>query len=204
MDNLGLERATLVGNSLGAGLALGMALRYPARVGRLILISGFPANISQTLTSDHYKRLINHRPPIWLAKVGNWLWGRWLTQMTLEEIIYNQELVTSSIIERSYQNRQNSDIINPLFSLLDHLNEWEEEFGPRLDHVHHSALIIWGSKDRLFPPTVGKDLHQTISHSSFHVIQEAGHIPQWEKPNQVNALIGTFLTHSPFKSNVVE
>ncbi len=178
MDNLGLDHATLVENSLGVGLALGMALRYLKRVDRLILISGFPANISQNLTSDHYEGLINHRPPIWLAKVGNWFGGHWLTKMNLEEIVYNQELLTPSVIERSYQNKQNSDFLPPLFSLLDHLPQWEQGFGLRLKQVHHSTLIIWGSEDRLFPQTVGRSLRQIISDSSFHVIQDAGHIPQ--------------------------
>ncbi len=45
MDALKIERATLVGNSMGAGLAIGMALAYPNRVSDLILIDGLPANV---------------------------------------------------------------------------------------------------------------------------------------------------------------
>src|SRR5947208_8840568 len=49
MDALGVPRATLVGNSMGAGLAIGMALTYPDRVDRLVLIGGFPDRVRDKL-----------------------------------------------------------------------------------------------------------------------------------------------------------
>ena len=57
MDALSLPTATLVGNSMGAGLAIGMALTHPQRVDQLVLIDGLPDHVRERLTSP----LINAR-----------------------------------------------------------------------------------------------------------------------------------------------
>ena len=63
MDVLGIKRATLVGNSLGAGLALGFALTYPERVERLVLIGGFPPRIRDNLTSPLVQQAVDTEMP---------------------------------------------------------------------------------------------------------------------------------------------
>ena len=196
LDHLHVSKATLIGNSMGAGLAMAMALTTPERVETLILISGFPPDPRASVASPRYQQFINHRPPLWLAKFGNWISGRWATQSLLEEIIYNQYLITPIVVERSFQNRKKSDFLPPLFSLMDHMGQWEQDYGHRLHNIDHPTLIIWGAEDKVFPPEVGSQLQKNIPQSSFHIIPKAGHIPQWEKPSEVNALIKSFLTHS--------
>jgi len=193
LDSLNVQQATLIGNSLGAGLAMAMSLNSPDRVKGLILISGFPPDPRESIASSQYQQFLNRRPPLWLAKFGNWMAGRWATKTFLEEIIYDQNLITPLVVERSFQNRRKSDFLPPLFSLTDHIDQWEEEYGPRLNNIQHPTLILWGADDHVFPPVVGQQLHATIPNSQFHLISKAGHIPQWEKPSQVNALIAQFL-----------
>ena len=67
MDKLEIKHATLIGNSMGAGLAMAMALDHPDRVDRLILISGFPSQVEASVASPQYRRFLLHRPPLWLA-----------------------------------------------------------------------------------------------------------------------------------------
>ena len=193
LDSLEIQQATLIGNSMGAGLAMAMTLHSPERVKGLILISGFPPDPRESVASPQYIQFLNRRPPLWLAKFGNWIAGRWATKNLLEEIIYDQNLITPLVVERSFQNRRNSDFLPPLFSLSDHIDQWKEEFAPRLNSIEHPTLILWGSEDRVFPPVVGEQLQATIPHASFHLVREAGHIPQWEQPSQVNALIVQYL-----------
>ena len=69
MDALKIEQATLVGNSMGAGLAIGMALAYPKRVSDLILIDGLPANVREKLTSPSIKRALDTSAPTWLVSL---------------------------------------------------------------------------------------------------------------------------------------
>lgn len=193
LDSLNIQKATLIGNSMGTGLAMAMALTAPKRVNTLILISGFPSDIRASVASPYYQQFINRPPPLWLAKFGNWISGRWATKILLEEIIYEKQLITPVVVERSFQNRHKSDFLPPLFSFMVHMEQWGEQFGTRLNSIQHPTLIIWGAEDRVFPPNVGRELEETIPHASFEIIPEAGHMPQWERPSMVNALITKFL-----------
>jgi pimeloyl-ACP methyl ester carboxylesterase len=196
LDSLNIQRATLIGNSMGAGLAMAMALTVPDRVNSLVLISGFPQDPRASVASPHYQQFIHRRPPLWLAKFGNWISGRWATKTLLEEIIHDKRLITPVVVERSYQNRHRSDFLPPLYSLMDHMEQWDEEYGSRLHDIQHPTLIIWGAEDRVFPPGVGQQLQSTLPHASIQIIPEAGHMPQWEQPSQVNGLITKFLKNS--------
>src|SRR5574340_590834 len=58
MDRLGLPTATLVGNSMGGGVAIGMALTHPELVDRLVLIDGLPDHVHDRLASPLMRRAI--------------------------------------------------------------------------------------------------------------------------------------------------
>lgn len=193
METLQIDRAILVGNSMGAGLAMGLALDYPEQVEALVLISGFPANIQESLASPAYKKFLYHRPPLWLAKFGNRLAGRSSTERILQAIIFRKELITPTIIERSYRNRQRGGFLVPIYSLLDNIEAWEHQYGQRLSHISHRTLLMWGDHDEVFPISVGEHLTRQLPHAQWHVIPNAGHLAQWEQPEDVNSVIRRFL-----------
>jgi pimeloyl-ACP methyl ester carboxylesterase len=197
MDSLNIPQATLIGNSMGAGLAMAMALDYPERVKQLVLISGFPAQVESSIASRHYQRFLYHRPPLWLAKFGNWMAGRRATEQLLKEIVYNPELISPTVIERSFHNRQRGGFLAPLYSLLDNIQNWEKHYGNRLQKVSHQVLLLWGDHDRVFPLEVGERVKKQLPHVEWHVIPEAGHLAQWEQPAIVNQFILSFLEREP-------
>lgn len=193
MDSLNIPRATLVGNSMGAGLAMAMALDHPERVQRLILISGFPPQVETSIASRQYQHFLHHRPPLWLAKLGNWMAGRRTTEQLLKEIVYNPELISPTVVERSFHNRQRGGFLGPLYSLLDNIQNWEGQYGNKLQKISHPVLLLWGDHDRVFPVEVGERVKSQLSHVEWHVIPEAGHLAQWEEPAIVNQFILSFL-----------
>lgn len=193
MDALGIQRATLAGNSMGAGLVIGTALTYPDRVDRMILIAGMPNQVREKLASPLIKRAIESRTPVWLATVGNWLFGRWMTESVLKEIVHDPGLLTSAVIERANRNRQRPGLVPAAMSLARNLPLWEEGFARQLGQIRHPTLVLWGAEDRIFPPQVGKELHATVQGSTFMLIAGAGHIPQWERPEAVNPILLKFL-----------
>lgn len=193
MDALGLPEATVIGNSMGGGVAIGMALTYPERVNRLVLIDTLPDHVRERLVSPLMQRALNTRVPAWLARVGASLFGSRTMEAVLKEIIYDHSLITPLVLDRSNRNRQRGNLVGPLLSLRDNLPLWEQNFAPRLGEIRQSTLILWGEHDRLFPTQVGRDLHAVIPHSRLIVIPEAGHIPQWEQPQAVNRHIREFL-----------
>jgi pimeloyl-ACP methyl ester carboxylesterase len=193
MDALQIRQATLVGNSMGAGLAIGMALSYPDRVSRLVLIGGLPANVRERLTSPSIKRALDTPAPSWLASFGNWLFGGVMIESVLKEIVHDPTLLTPAVIERSNRNRQRPGVIRPLMTVRDTLPLWESGFAGRIGEIRHQTLIVWGIEDRVFPLSVGEELQRTIKGSALARIPNAGHISQWERPDPTNAAMIDFL-----------
>lgn len=186
MDALEISHATLVGNSMGAGLAIAMTLEHPARVAKLVLIGGLPQQIMQKLTSPSIRRALETRAPAWLISLGNRLFGGLMTESVLREIVHDQALLTPAVVERANRNRRRPGLIGPLLAAQDALPLWESGFALRIVTVTHPTLVIWGEEDRVFPIAVGEELHRTISESQFVRIPHAGHLPQWEQPGLVN------------------
>lgn len=193
MDTLDLSTAALVGNSMGAGIAIGMALNHPQRVDRLVLIDGLPDHVRERLASPLMRRAVDSHLPGWLIRVGNWLVPSTGTERILKEIVHNHALLTPAVLDRSNRNRQRPNLIAPLLSIRDSLPQWEQHLATRFHEIRQPTLILWGEQDRLFPPQVGRDLQAAIPHSRLTLVTEAGHIPQWEQPLAVNRHLLEFL-----------
>lgn len=193
MDAVKIQQATLVGNSMGAGLAIGMALAHPTRVAKLVLIDGLPQHVMEKLTSPSVRRALETTAPSWLVSFGNMLFGGLMIESVLKEIVHDPALLTPAVIERSNRNRQRPGLIKPIMTVRENLPLWESGFAMRVGEITHPTLVIWGEEDRVFPIAVGEELHQTIRGSRFIRIPKAGHIPQWERPDLVNQELITFI-----------
>lgn len=193
MDRLDIPRATLVGNSMGAGVALAAALTEPERVERLVLIGGLPADIKGQIASPLVRRALDSSVPAWLAELGARLFGSSVGEKVLREIIYDHSLITPAVLDRSDRNRRQPGLIGPILAVGKTLPDWESHYAPRLHQIRHPTLIIWGQEDRVFLPPVGQALRETIAGSQLTLVPRAGHIPQWEQPEAVNQAIRAFL-----------
>jgi pimeloyl-ACP methyl ester carboxylesterase len=193
MDAVEIPQATLVGNSMGAGLAIGMALTHPTHVVKLVLIDGLPQHVMEKLTSPSVRRALETSAPSWLVSFGNWLFGGLMIESVLKEIVHDPALLTPAVIERSNRNRQRPGLIKPIMTVRENLPLWESGFATRIDEITHPTLVIWGEEDRVFPIAVGEELQQTIKGSRFIRIPKAGHIPQWEQPDLVNQELIAFI-----------
>ena len=200
MDAVHMPHATLIGNSMGAGLAIGMALEHPARVSKLVLIGGLPQQILLKLTSPSIKRALESRAPSWVVSFGNWLFGGLMTESVLRELVHNPALLTPAVIERSNRNRRRPGLIKPIMSSRNALPLWETGFATRLHSLSHPTMILWGEQDRVFPLSVGEELHRTIPGSQLVTIPDAGHLPQWEQPDLVNSILIAYI-HSPMSDD---
>lgn len=193
MDALQIRKAALVGNSMGAGLVMGMALTYPDRVDKIVLIDGLPDQIRDKLTSPSLQRALGPWPPLWVLKLANWFAGPGTTKKILSEMVYNDELLSPAVIDRSTRNRRRPGFFQPLRATVKNLHLWEGGFAQRIGQIRQPALILWGANDEVFAPAVGEQLHRTIRGSQFTLIPDAGHIAMWERPDVVNPLLTKFL-----------
>lgn len=197
MDNLNIQKAVLIGSSMGAGIAMGMSLEHPDRVAKLVLIGGFPSGILNNLQSSRTRQFITRRPALWLSKLGSWVTGRWSIKLILKEIIHDHDLISPMVVERAQYLRAQPGFFHAIYSQLDQVPGWETTFAPRLMKISHSTLIMWGAYDKIFSPSVGQTLQTTIPRSSFILAPKSGHLPQWENPGFVNSALLQFLESEP-------
>ncbi len=197
MDALHVDRATLVGSSMGAGVALGMALTAPERVDRLILIGGLPARVKEKLASPVVRQAMESSAPIWLVRLAGWVAGSSVTDRVLREIVHDHSLLTDAVLARSGRNRRAGNYLGPALAVARTVPLWESDYAPRLATIRHPTLVLWGEHDKVFPMAVGQELAGVIPAAQFVVIHDAGHIPQWERPEPVNHAIRRFLIKSP-------
>jgi pimeloyl-ACP methyl ester carboxylesterase len=65
--------------------------------------------------------------------------------------------------------------------------------GDELKQIQVPTLLVWGNNDTITPPFVGKEFERLIPHSTLHFIDQCGHAPMMERPEQFNQILGEFL-----------
>jgi len=183
MQAVGVERAHLVGNSMGASVALATAVTHPEVVDRLVVMGatgvGFPltegldAVWGYTPSLENMKRL-------------------------LDVFAYDRALITDEVAEMRYQASIRPGMQEALASMfpaprqrgVDALAAYED----RLGSIRARTLIIHGREDRVIPLSAGLKLLETIDNAQLHVFGHCGHWTQLEHAATFNRLVRDFLT----------
>jgi len=192
MERVGIEKATLIGNSMGGGIAWAMAILFPERVDRLILINGVPPDVLNSVKNDSFRTLVAIKDiPLlpYLVMAGR---NRNSIKWILLECVSDIKLITPEILNRQYQLSKIKGTTWVLYSTFKHA---EEAFMLRdkLLLIRHPTLLIWGERDIILPLHVGEALQLAIAGSTLKRIEKSGHIPMWETPDEVNPAILEFL-----------
>jgi pimeloyl-ACP methyl ester carboxylesterase len=193
MDAIRVEKATLIGNSMGGGLAWSVAGLFPERVDKLILIDCIPPDVLGQVRNDSFRTLVAlERVPLLLYLVyanRNRDSVKWI----LQECVTDKALITPEVVDRQYQFSRIKGTTWCLYSTFRNAKDAIrlKEYLPRIDQP---TLLIWGEDDLLFPPSVGEDLNRAIPGSKLQIVEKSGHIPMWETPEKVNPLILGFLS----------
>ncbi len=192
MDAVGIEKATLIGNSMGGGIAWGTAILFPERVNRLVLIDCVPPDVLRQVKNESLRTLIAIRNIPLLPYLVISARSRSSMKWVLMECISDMNLITPEVVERQYEISRIEGTTWVLYSTLKNA-EQALKLKEQFSLIHQPTLFIWGEKDKVFPPEVGETLHRTLNGSTFQLIQKSGHIPMWETPDPVNQAILHFL-----------
>jgi len=195
LDSLEVGGADLVGNSLGGRIALEAGFRYPARVGRLVLLAPALA----FLRHRQYVRLVRLLRPE-LAVVPLVLThGRVVASLKsffARPSRLPEEWYTAAADEFLRIFRQPRGRI-AFFSALRQLY-MDESHGPRgcwerLPALQAPALFVWGDRDWLVPAAFALHVQRHLPSARSVVLPNCGHVPQYELPEQTNRLIARFI-----------
>lgn len=186
MDALGIDRAHLVGNSMGGATALNFAIEYPERIGKLILMGpgGLGPSMFAPMPMEGIKLLFKlYAEPSYET----------LKQM-LQVFLYDQSLITEELLQGRWEAMQRNPehLKNFLISAQKApLSTWD--VSARLGEIKAKTFVTWGRDDRFVPLDHGLKLVWGIDDARLHVFSRCGHWAQWEHADEFNRLVIDFL-----------
>ncbi|MGI1672172.1 MAG: alpha/beta fold hydrolase [Neptuniibacter sp.] len=186
MDELEIDKAHFIGNSLGGMITLKIALEYPERLDRMVLMGpGGGVPVCTPYPTEGLKILINYYegegPSIEKLR-------RFISQF-----IFDPSLITDELVQQRYQASIDPRVIeNPpmrnAVAYLEHI--WRD---PRLSQLPHETLITWGREDRVLPLDTGFVFMQQIPKARMFIMPQCGHWIQWEHADEFNSTVTNFL-----------
>jgi len=191
---LGHERATVVGHSLGGGVAMQLAYQYPEMVERLVLVSsgGLGPEVSPVLRAAALPGAdLFISVTAGAGRRAGSVIGRGLGALGLRP---NADVAE---VARGY-----ASLDDPArrAAFLDTLRAVVGTRGQRVDASDRlylaeavPVLIVWGARDSIIPVRHGEDAHQAIPGSRLEVFDDVGHLPQLEAPGRFIAVLERFL-----------
>lgn len=192
MDQLGVSRASLIGNSMGGGIAWAFALTHPERVQKLVLIDSIPPQVVSAVRHPFFRWFLAIRHVPVLPCLAVMMRTRYMVRAMLMEIVFDDQLISEAVVERQYQIGRIAGTARVMTSTVRYADEVVRYAGA-LETLRKPTLIIWGEHDEVLPVSVAKKLHATIKDSELCVIKGCGHMPMWEKPDETNQAIVEFL-----------
>jgi pimeloyl-ACP methyl ester carboxylesterase len=189
-----LTKLTLVGNSLGGGIALLLAIRLceqePGRLSKLILID---SAADKRYLPRHLRlvRSILGAPLVYLSP------SKLAAKMTLRMCYYDKKKATREQVEAYASPMASRGGRRALLQTCRQcIPPHADELLVKVSTITVPTFILWGRQDKVIPLRVGELLHQAIPNSTLEIIEQCGHIPQEEKPDETIALISKFLANT--------
>jgi pimeloyl-ACP methyl ester carboxylesterase len=186
-----LTRLTLIGNSLGGGVALLLAIRLcqedPARLSKLVLIAsgGYEEYLPRYLK---LVRSILGVPIIYLSP------SKLAARFVLRACFYDRKKITREQVQNySVPIRSPGGRHALLQTAKQCIPPNIAEILAKLKTISVPTLVLSGREDRVVPVKVAELLHEAIPNSTLELIEQCGHVPQEEKPDEAIARISRFL-----------
>jgi pimeloyl-ACP methyl ester carboxylesterase len=188
MDDLGLERASVIGNSLGGKLAWKFAAAHAPRVDRLVLISpdGF--------ASPGFR--YGERPNVpFVVRLMPYFLPRAILRTTLAAAYGDPARLTDATVTRYWEMMRAPGNRSAIVARLEQVMLTDPV--PILNGIAAPTLLLWGEKDRMIPVANAADYLRAIPGAKLVTLPGLGHVPFEEAPDATIAPVLDFLTDSP-------
>jgi 4,5:9,10-diseco-3-hydroxy-5,9,17-trioxoandrosta-1(10),2-diene-4-oate hydrolase len=189
LDELGIDRVHLLGNSLGGGTAMRLALTHPKRIGRLILMGpgGASLNLFHADPTEGVKRLMDFAADP----------SREAMRAFISTMVVNQELVTDELVEERYADATAPGAQAAMASMGASFwkpDTFEDGMLWREAHrLRQHTLLTWGREDRVNPLDGAMVALKLIPKASLHVFPNCGHWAQIEAAQEFREVATAFL-----------
>lgn len=198
MDAMGIERAHLVGNSLGGRVAIEVGLREPGRVQSLSLLCSSMA----WRRRRHFVPVVRLLRPE-LAAIPHSFSGPLVRQQFWSMFSRPERIHPSAadVAVEEFLRTYKSVSARVAFSASARHIYLEEPNGPRgfytrLRELEPPAMFVWGDEDPLVPLAFARYVNDALPDARQVVLEQCGHVPQVEHPVDANALVHDFIGHA--------
>lgn len=182
LDGLGIEKAHVVGNSFGGGLALHLATRHPDRLDRIALMG--PGGVAMPL-SDELDQLWGYTPSVANMK------------KIMDIMAFDRSLVTDELAELRYRATIRPGAQEAFEKVFPPPRQrWlDAQIVPdeALARIEHEVLILHGREDRVVPVQASQHMFEQITNAQLHVFGRCGHWTQIEHAQRFQQLVAQFL-----------
>ncbi|MEV5879480.1 4,5:9,10-diseco-3-hydroxy-5,9,17-trioxoandrosta-1(10),2-diene-4-oate hydrolase [Streptomyces sp. NPDC052101] len=193
MDELGIGKAHFIGNSLGGGTAVRMALNHPDKVAKLVLMGpgGVSVNLFAPDPTEGIKRLFEFNTSPEPTKEQ--------LRAFLGVMAYDQSIVTDELVEDRWASAIDPETrlggARMAASFAD--PAWTEDWmlWREAHKITHPVLLTWGREDRVNPLDGALVALKTIPDARLHVFPHCGHWAQTEQADEFNRLALDFFSH---------
>jgi pimeloyl-ACP methyl ester carboxylesterase len=197
LDELGVSSAAVVGNSMGGFIGIELAIRFPERVERLVLVSAAGLSIEYLRNERALAVLgaIENR----LAAYSGWLASRsdalarrpGARRMIFGIVAHRPDRLPGPLVAEQVRGSGKPGFLPALDALTDY------PIRDRLGEIACPTLIVWGAEDKLVPARDADEFARLIPNSRKVVWPETGHVAMLERPEAFNALVQAFLAEEP-------
>jgi len=179
MSELKIEKAHLVGNSMGGWVATLFAVKYPNKVGKIVLADSAGIVPVKVDINQIYQ----------------------LNNSTRDEIRANLKLIfanpmlqnNEALVDQFFTQRVIANDGYTINSIIESIKRKEDFLNNELGKVKKPTLIIWGKQDGLLPVSDATVFNKGIKDSELVIFDNCGHVPQFEKAQDFNKTVLEFL-----------
>lgn len=195
LEALGYERATIIGQSLGGGIAMQFTYQFPERCERLVLVNSGGLGREVTL----YLRLLSvpgfeYVFPLFcsagLRSAGNRI-ASWLTSAGVRHSPFSEEVWRSYASLADAENRR--AFFRSLHEVVDPSGQAVSALGRLYRAAHLPTLIVWGAEDSFIPVSHGVSAQNAIPGSRLEIFEGVGHYPHCEAPERFIEVLTDFI-----------
>ena len=183
IEAMRLERVNLVGNSMGGGASLGVCMKRPELVNKLVLMGS--AGLSKTAEmSDELRVILTYKP------------SRDHMRQLVQALTHDGFEVDEDMVSYRYNITTQPEVMKAYGAMM----QWQMEHGglfypeEEIRQVKHKTLIVNGKQDKVIPSTHGWKFSQLLDNSWLCLIPNCGHWAMIEHPKEFCDITTWFLT----------
>jgi pimeloyl-ACP methyl ester carboxylesterase len=197
LDELGVPAAAVVGNSMGGFIGAELAIQFPARVERLVLVSAAGLSIEHMRNERVLAALHTFDTRLaayvgWLGSQSEMLMRRPRSRRAIFGIVtHRPDKLPAPLIAEQIRGSGKPGFVPALDALTNY------PIRDRLGEIACPTLIVWGRQDRLVPVRDADDFERLIPNSRKVVWADTGHMAMLERPEAFNRLLTAFLAEEP-------